>query len=248
MARLPKAILGILLGVSCAKAFGEETQNSALLNGSTPARPDAGLWRREKLVLAPPKLNRERWAAVIDSAARKEGLPPAFLEKLISRESGFFPFVVSSAGAEGIAQFMPKTAAGRSLVDPFDANLAIPAAASYLAELRRRFGNLGLAAAAYNAGPKRVSDWLAGGGALPGETIAYVRAITGREAVDWLTAEQRSFVSRSPFDGAVLATPVGSRPPSVVARNPSKSGLSPEALVCASLADTGKTCIVKDAY
>ncbi|ACA18860.1 Lytic transglycosylase catalytic [Methylobacterium sp. 4-46] len=122
---------------------------------------------------------------LIEGAAQAQSLPVAFLTRLIWRESSFRPGVVSPAGAQGVAQFMPGTAAERGLADPFDPEQAIPHAARLLSDLRRRFGNLGLAAAAYNGGPGRVSSWLAGSGGLPGETRSYVSAITGRTAEDW---------------------------------------------------------------
>jgi hypothetical protein len=121
----------------------------------------------------------------IDDAATAHGLPVTFLTRLIWRESSFRTGVVSPAGAQGIAQFMPGTAAERGLRDAFDPEQALPASARLLAELRDRFGNLGLAAAAYNAGPSRVDNWLAGRGGLPNETRRYVAAITGRSAEDW---------------------------------------------------------------
>ena len=92
---------------------------------------------------------------------------------------------MSPVGAQGIAQFMPQTAALRGLADPFDPAQAIPASAHYLGDLADSFGNLGLAAAAYNAGEARVSDWLAGAGGLPAETQDYVWFITGRGVNDW---------------------------------------------------------------
>ncbi len=92
---------------------------------------------------------------------------------------------MSPKGAQGIAQFMPATAARRGLADPFDARSAIDASAEYLSDLSDAFGNLGLAAAAYNAGEQRVSDWMAGDGGLPWETQDYVIFITGRTAEDW---------------------------------------------------------------
>ncbi|BAQ44289.1 MULTISPECIES: lytic transglycosylase domain-containing protein [Methylobacterium] len=125
---------------------------------------------------------------LIEGAAQSKGLPVAFLTRLIWRESSFRPGVVSPAGAQGVAQFMPGTAQERGLADPFDPEQAIPAAARFLLDLRARFGNLGLAAAAYNGGPGRVSSWLAGTGGLPAETRAYVAAITGRSAEDWAAA------------------------------------------------------------
>jgi hypothetical protein len=71
------------------------------------------------------------------------------------------------------------------LADPFDPEQAIPAAAHLLSDLRKQFGNLGLAAAAYNGGPNRVSAWLAGKGSLAAETRDYVRKITGRTTDEW---------------------------------------------------------------
>ena len=76
----------------------------------------------------------------------------------------------------------------RQLLDPFDPVQALPKSAEFLNELRGQFGNLGLAAAAYNAGPRRVQDWLAGSGNLPQETRNYVVAITGSTVDDWAAA------------------------------------------------------------
>jgi hypothetical protein len=122
---------------------------------------------------------------IIESAARAQRLPIEFMTRLIWRESSFRASVVSPAGAQGIAQFMPATAQERGLADPFDPEEAIPKAAHLLADLRRRFGNLGIAAAAYNAGATRVANWLHGGGALPAETRAYVRFVTSRAVEAW---------------------------------------------------------------
>ena len=121
---------------------------------------------------------------IADGAARAH-LPPGFLARLLWQESSFRPRVVSRAGALGIAQFMPGTALERGLDDPFDPERAIATSADLLADLARRFGNLGLAAAAYNGGPARVTGWLQGRRALAAETESYVRAITGRTVQDW---------------------------------------------------------------
>ena len=128
---------------------------------------------------------------MLESAARAYELPLEFFARLIWRESRFRPGVVgpktrSGKRAQGIAQFMPGTAAERGLLDPFDPVQAVPKSAEFLQELRRRFGNLGLAAAAYNAGPRRVQDWLNGAGGMPQETRDYVVAITGRPVDDWI--------------------------------------------------------------
>lgn len=122
---------------------------------------------------------------LIEGAAKTHDLPVAFFTRLIWRESSFRPNVVSPAGAQGIAQFMPGTASERGLADPFDPEAAIPASASFLAALKNQFGNLGLAAAAYNGGPNRVARWVERGGMLPYETQAYVRFITGRPVEEW---------------------------------------------------------------
>ncbi len=87
---------------------------------------------------------------------------------------------------------MPGTATERGLAEPFDPAAAIPASAKLLAELARRFGNLGLAAAAYNAGPNALADWLAGKGVLPLETRDYVLGITGHEVEEWRGANPPS--------------------------------------------------------
>jgi hypothetical protein len=74
------------------------------------------------------------------------------------------------------------------LVDPFDPIEALKNSAAYLRDLKARFGNLGLAAAAYNAGPGRVSAWLTSHRPLPGETRNYVAIITGWTADEWASA------------------------------------------------------------
>jgi hypothetical protein len=121
----------------------------------------------------------------IRSAAAANNLPAGFLTKLIWQESRFIPTAVSQAGAQGIAQFMPATARWRGLTNPFDPYWSIRESARWLGELRAQFGNLGLAAAAYNAGPRRIEDWLSGKRGLPRETKAYVRIVTGLAAEEW---------------------------------------------------------------
>jgi hypothetical protein len=127
---------------------------------------------------------------LVESAASANGLPFEFFARVIWQESRFRsdaigPVTRSGAKAQGIAQFMPVTAAERLLPNPFDPAQALPKSAEFLRDLRSQFGNLGLAAAAYNAGPGRVRDWLAGKRTLPSETQAYVRIVTGRRAEEW---------------------------------------------------------------
>jgi hypothetical protein len=127
---------------------------------------------------------------MIEAAARANDLPLEFFARVIWQESRFQsdavgPVTRSGQRAQGIAQFMPGTANERSLLDPFDPVQALPKSAEFLSELRSQFGNLGLAAAAYNAGPRRVQEWLSGSGPMPQETRNYVSAITGTSVDDW---------------------------------------------------------------
>ena len=127
---------------------------------------------------------------MLESAAAANGLPLEFFARVIWEESRFQPNTIgpmtrSGHRAQGIAQFMPYTADERGLLDPFNPETALPKAAEFLAELRSEFGNLGLAAAAYNAGPGRVRDFLGGRGGMPAQTRNYVRAVTGRSVDEW---------------------------------------------------------------
>jgi hypothetical protein len=136
---------------------------------------------------------REAMCLMIESAAKAEDLPLEFFARVIWQESRFQadamgPVTRNGQRAQGIAQFMPGTASERRLLDPFDPVQALPKSAEFLNELRRQFGNLGLAAAAYNAGPRRVQEWLAGSGGLPQETRHYVAVITGSTVDDWAAA------------------------------------------------------------
>ena len=121
----------------------------------------------------------------IEQDAAENQLPVEFFARVIWQESRFNAQAVSRKGAEGIAQFMPATADYRGLVDPFDPIEALKNSASYLHDLQQKFGNLGLAAAAYNAGPGRVAAFLANKRPLPSETRNYVAIITGWTADEW---------------------------------------------------------------
>lgn len=133
---------------------------------------------------------RQSICLLIESAALANGLPLEFFARVIWQESRFQPDATgpvtrSGERARGIAQFMPGTAAERGLLNPYDPVQALPKSAEFLSELRARFGNLGLAAAAYNAGPQRVTNFLSGQGGMPAETRNYVQAITGVSVEDW---------------------------------------------------------------
>jgi hypothetical protein len=130
-------------------------------------------------------------------AAASHDLPVDFFARLIWQESRFKADAVSPAGAQGVAQFMPATARLRQLENPFDPLEAIDKSAQLLRDLRREFGNIGLAAAAYNAGSGRVRDWLVRRRPLPGETQAYVRLVTGRSVEEWAGGQTSPLETRS---------------------------------------------------
>jgi hypothetical protein len=133
---------------------------------------------------------RDSVCLMIEAAGLAHDLPQEFFARVIWQESRFRPDTVgprrrNGESAQGIAQFMPTTAAERGLLDPFDPVQALPKAAQFLRDLKDQFGNLGLAAAAYNAGPARVRGWLAGTRRLSAETRNYVAAVTGVPADEW---------------------------------------------------------------
>ena len=143
--------------------------------------------------VAPPRVfSRDELCDAAVTVAEANNLPVPFFTNLIQQESGFKPHVVSPAGAQGIAQFMPKVAAEYGLTNPFDPVHALIASGKFLRGLVAQFGNVGLAAAAYNAGSKRVENWLARRGKLPTETRHYVRNITGRPAEQWIHSKVKS--------------------------------------------------------
>ena len=118
-----------------------------------------------------------RFAPLIIRAAQRWGVSAHLLAAQLYAESNFNPFARSPAGAEGIAQFMPGTAAAMGLSNPFDPEAAIDAQARLMRDLLGRFGSVPLALAAYNAGPGAV----AGCGCIPPypETRSYVARILG---------------------------------------------------------------------
>jgi hypothetical protein len=167
--------------------------------------------RPAALTFDPPGLCR-----LIADAARQHSLPPEFFARLIWKESRFDIRALSPVGAQGVAQFMPGTARLRGLDDPWDPREAIPAPAHFLADLKAEFGNFGLAAAAYNGGPRRVEAWLARGGGLPWETIDYVQSITHRP-VEWFREPGRE-VEHRPLENGVAFAEACARLPVIATR------------------------------
>ena len=204
------ALLAALLIASPSRA--DLRARTAVLDLTATAQADASSEAPSAGLVAivekiAPEMSVSALSALIAQAALSTGVPSDFLLKLLKRESGLNPMAVSPKGALGIAQFMPGTAAERGLADPFDPVQAIPKAAELLRDLRQRYGNWTLAAAAYNAGPGRVDAWLSGRLDLPKETMDYVANITGVDTPSW-TSAYRPAGSGWPLAIASFAAPL----------------------------------------
>lgn len=117
----------------------------------------------------------------IAQASLRFGIPATWIRAVMRVESGGDPSAASPAGAMGLMQIMPDTwtslrARLRLGRDPYDPHDNILAGAAYLREMHDRYGSPGFLAA-YNVGPGRYEDYLAGRGPLPAETRAYVSAL-----------------------------------------------------------------------
>jgi hypothetical protein len=149
----------------------------ALNARSAPRSPAAARGRSGGDGRALPEFVPSRFAPLLARAAQRWNVSATLLAAQLYAESNFNPFAESAAGAQGIAQFMPGTAAALGLDDPFDAAQAIDAQAHLMRDLLRQFASVALALAAYNAGPAPVSAC----GCVPAipETRAYVAKILG---------------------------------------------------------------------
>lgn len=123
-----------------------------------------------------------KYAALITQTEADYGLPNDLLARLLYQESHYRADIISGAtkspaGALGIAQFMPATA-NELRINPLDPNQAIPAAARYLVQMFRIFGNWPAALGAYNFGAGNYRKYLNGKIQLPAETRNYIAQIT----------------------------------------------------------------------
>src|SRR5262249_45216694 len=155
---------------------------------------------------------RNQICQLIEASAKANALPIDFFARLIWQESRFQPDEIgpvtrNGQHAQGIAQFMPGTAAERQLLEPFNPAEALPKSGEFLAELRAEFGNLGLAAAAYNAGPQRVRDLMASLERTPNRIMAQWQ---GRKFPSWCKGLQHPNIEEcGPFplmDPAIKTT------------------------------------------
>jgi soluble lytic murein transglycosylase-like protein len=152
---------------SAAGAYGPAGALSATGFGSNVAAAGAG---------AGP--DARPYDGLVTAAAQRNGIDPALLHGLIQQESGFDPSAGSSAGAQGLCQLMPGTAASLGVSNPLDPAQSIEGGARYLRQQLDAFGgDAQLALAAYNAGPGAVHRY---GGVPPyAETQAYVQKVMG---------------------------------------------------------------------
>ena len=196
MTRVTGPLLACVLALANASANAQAGATPATLDGdsdaSTAGEPRGGSAQ------AP---TADDICRALEQSAAENALPVEFFARVIWQESRFDVQAVSPKGAAGIAQFMPATASWHGLADPFDPVEALRHSAAYLRELLNRFGNLGLAAAAYNAGPARVSAWLTNHRALPAKTRNYGALVTGWTADEW--------ASSSPPESAETTIPQG---------------------------------------
>lgn len=140
------------------------------------------------------------YAPHVADAARRFGIPEAWIWAVMRVESAGNPRAVSRAGAMGLMQIMPGTWAQLRArygfgTDPFDARDNIMAGAAYLGEMHNRYGNASAMLAAYNAGPGRYDEHLSRGRPLPTETVAYLARLGSVTA------------NASVGEGAVVALP-----------------------------------------
>jgi len=196
----------------------------AAVAGSTPAHAQSG----------PDPV--AHWAPFIAEASLRYGIPVPWIVRVMRAESGGKPSlngrpIRSSAGAIGLMQLMPATWQAMRIAcnlgtDPDDPHDNIMAGTAYLRLMRDRFGYPALFAA-YNAGPGRTADWLAGRSRLPAETVGYLRNVTGGRVSGALTlasppprvlfalrhdlADAQTHAIESPVRGGVFAIRNGQR-------------------------------------
>lgn len=147
----------------------------------------------------------QKYKKLAEEAEKKYNLPSNLLMGLMKTESNFNNNAVSSAGAQGIMQFMESTAKDFG-IDPRDPNQSIPAAAKYLSQLHKQTGNWDDALRSYNFGLANVQKWKAGKKQLPKETAEYVGKVYKNANIDY-TPTSTDYKAQSPItDEAIRNT------------------------------------------
>jgi soluble lytic murein transglycosylase-like protein len=154
------------------------------------------------------------YAPLIEQAAARNGVDPAVLYGLIEQESGFDPAATSGAGALGLTQLMPGTAASLGVSEPLNPAQSIEGGARYLGQMLRQFGgNTADALAAYNAGPGAVQQY---GGVPPySETQQYVSKVLANAAAYSAGTGASAGAPASPVPATVAATAAQSAQPAL---------------------------------
>ena len=171
-------LLPILLVAACSQGYGP--------GGRVEIGADG--WRKPTHYYPPPGPPEDPWGPYVREAAARFQVPGHWVRAVMHQESGGEQQATSPVGAMGLMQVMPATYEGlreRHQLgdDPYDPHNNILAGTAYIREMYDRFGSPGFLAA-YNAGPERVQNYLAGRASLPDETVNYVAAITPNLGTD----------------------------------------------------------------
>jgi soluble lytic murein transglycosylase-like protein len=161
-----------------APATAQPTDFATALQAASAADASPVSYQASSEPLTGTSAQSSQYDELIEAAAQRNGIEPAVLHGLIQQESGFDASAQSSAGASGLTQLMPGTAASMGVANPLDPAESIEGGARYLGQLMRQFsGNTTEALAAYNAGPGAVEQY---GGVPPyAETESYVSKVLG---------------------------------------------------------------------
>jgi D-alanyl-D-alanine carboxypeptidase len=171
-------LLPILLVAACSQGYGP--------GGRVEIGADG--WRKPTHYYPPPGPPEDPWGPYVREAAARFQVPGHWVRAVMHQESGGEQQATSPVGAMGLMQVMPATYEGLRVRyqlgdDPYDPHNNILAGTAYIREMYDRFGSPGFLAA-YNAGPERVQNYLAGRASLPDETVNYVAAITPNLGTD----------------------------------------------------------------
>lgn len=199
--------------------YVDENGNEYYTN--TPLQKDAELIVKDKKAPAPAGADEnarayiseasvEEYKVIAEKTAKRYALDPDLVKAVIEIESGWNPRAVSSRGAIGLMQLMPETALEMGVGNPYDPRENIEGGVKYLKRLLRRFGDIELALAAYNAGPSVVKRY----GSVPpyAETLMYVQDILFQYNNDGAKRAKQDGRGRERFykvvfeDGRVLYT------------------------------------------
>jgi soluble lytic murein transglycosylase-like protein len=140
--------------------------------------------------LPEPLSEKTPFQKIIRAAAERYGVDADLIHCVIAVESNFNPKAVSPKNARGLMQLLPQTAAQLGVKDIFDPEQNVDGGTRYLRDLLKKYSNLTLALAAYNAGPQRVDQY---GRHVPPylETMKYVQRIAKSYAKIKADAEQQ---------------------------------------------------------